>query len=88
MSIDFGNWAFRNNKLVYFLIAVLVIGGAYSAYEMSKLEDPELKVKLAMVAATPTPTSSVPRNCIRSSSSTMTFFKSSCRQSVRPRPPE
>ena len=32
MSIDFGNWAFRNNKLVYFLIAVLVIGGAYSAY--------------------------------------------------------
>lgn len=52
MSIDFGNWAFRNNKLVYFLIAVLVIGGAYSAYEMSKLEDPELKVKLAMVAAT------------------------------------
>ena len=52
MSIDFGNWAFRNNKLVYFLIAVLVIGGAYSAYDMSKLEDPELKVKLAMVAAT------------------------------------
>lgn len=52
MSIDFGNWAFRNNKLVYFLIAVLVIGGAYSAYEMSKLEDPELKVKLAMVTAT------------------------------------
>ena len=52
MSFDFGNWAFRNNKLVYFLIAVLVIGGAYSAYEMSKLEDPELKVKLAMVAAT------------------------------------
>lgn len=52
MSIDFGNWAFRNSKLVYFLIAVLVIGGAYSAYDMSKLEDPELKVKLAMVAAT------------------------------------
>ncbi len=52
MSIDFGNWAFRNSKLVYFLIAVLIIGGAYSAYDMSKLEDPELKVKLAMVAAT------------------------------------
>lgn len=52
MSIDFGNWAFRNSKLVYFLIAVLVIGGAYSAYDMSKLEDPEIKVKLAMVAAT------------------------------------
>ncbi len=52
MSIDFGNWAFRNSKLVYFLIAVLVIGGVYSAYDMSKLEDPELKVKLAMVVAT------------------------------------
>lgn len=52
MSIDFGNWAFRNSKLVYFLIAVLVIGGAYSAYDMSKLEDPEIKVKMAMVAAT------------------------------------
>ena len=52
MSLDFGNWAFRNSKLVYFLIAVLVIGGAYSAYDMSKLEDPEIKVKLAMVAAT------------------------------------
>jgi len=52
MSLDFGNWAFRNSKLVYFLIAVLVIGGVYSAYDMSKLEDPEIKVKLAMVAAT------------------------------------
>lgn len=52
MSLDFGNWAFRNSKLVYFLIAVLVIGGAYSAYDMSKLEDPEIKVKMAMVAAT------------------------------------
>ncbi len=52
MSIDFGNWAFRNSKLVYFLIAVLVIGGAYSAYDMGKLEDPEIKVKMAMVAAT------------------------------------
>lgn len=52
MSIDFGDWAFRNSKLVYFLIAVLVIGGAYSAYDMSKLEDPEIKVKMAMVAAT------------------------------------
>lgn len=52
MMPDLGNWAFRNSKLVYFLIAVLVIGGVYSAYDMSKLEDPEIKVKMAMVAAT------------------------------------
>ena len=52
MSIDFGKWAFRNSKLVYFLIAVLLVGGAYAAYDMSKLEDPEIKVKTAMVAAT------------------------------------
>ena len=42
MSIDFGNWAFRNSKLIYFLIAVLIVGGALSAYDMSKLEDPEI----------------------------------------------
>ncbi len=52
MKLDFGSWAFGNSKLVYFLIAVLLVGGVYSAYDMSKLEDPEIKVKLAMVAAT------------------------------------
>lgn len=52
MNIDFGKWAFKNSKLVYFLVAVLLVGGAYAAYDMSKLEDPEIKVKLAMVAAT------------------------------------
>lgn len=50
--IDPGKWAFKNSKLVYFLVAVLVIGGLLSAYDMSKLEDPELKVKLATVVAT------------------------------------
>ncbi len=50
--IDFSAWAFRNRKLVYFLIAVLVVGGAYSCYDMSKLEDPEVKVKLAMIVTT------------------------------------
>lgn len=49
--IDFGKLAFDNKKLIYFLIAVLVIGGLYSAYQMSKLEDPEIKVKMAMVVA-------------------------------------
>ena len=50
--IDFGKWAFGNRKLVYFVVAVLVVGGILSAYDMSKLEDPEIKVKLAMVVAT------------------------------------
>ncbi len=50
--IDFGMWSFRNKNLVKFLIAVLVVGGLFSAYQMSKLEDPEIKVKLAMVVTT------------------------------------
>ncbi|MCM1109017.1 MAG: efflux RND transporter permease subunit [Clostridium sp.] len=47
--MDWGQWAFRNRKLVLFLVAILLIGGAFSAYDMSKLEDPEIKAKLAMV---------------------------------------
>ena len=47
--IDISKWAFENKKLIYFLIAVLIVGGAYSSYEMSKLEDPEVTVKVAMV---------------------------------------
>lgn len=50
--MDLGKWAFENKKLVYFLVAVLFIGGLYAAYNMSKLEDPEIKVKTAMVVAT------------------------------------
>lgn len=50
--IDYGKWAFDNKKFVYFLVAVLLIGGIFSAYNMSKLEDPEIKVKMAMVVAT------------------------------------
>ncbi len=49
---DISSWAFRNRNLIYFFIAVLLAGGAYSCYRMSKLEDPEIKVKLAMVATT------------------------------------
>ena len=47
--MNIGKWAFKNSKLVYFLVAVLVIGGILGAYQMSKLEDPEIKVKTAMV---------------------------------------
>ena len=50
--MDISQWAFRNRNLIYFLIAVLVVGGVFSAWQMSKLEDPEVKVKLAMVATT------------------------------------
>lgn len=49
--IDLGKWAFENKKLVYFIVAVLLLGGIFSAYQMSKLEDPEIKVKTAMVVA-------------------------------------
>lgn len=42
-------YALQNRALVKFLIAVLVVGGVFAFISMSKLEDPELKVKQAMV---------------------------------------
>ena len=50
--IDFGKWALSNKALVWFLVIVLFVGGLFSAYDMGKLEDPEIKVKTAMVVAT------------------------------------
>ena len=47
--MDISRWAFKNRRLVQFLIAVLIVGGIFGAYQMSKLEDPEVKVKTAMV---------------------------------------
>ena len=47
--MDFGKWAFDNFKLVHLVIVVLLMGGLYAYYDMSKLEDPELKVRQAMV---------------------------------------
>ena len=49
--MDLGKWAFNNRGLIYFLVAVLMVGGIFSVYNMSKLEDPEVKVKMAMVVA-------------------------------------
>ncbi|MDR1886584.1 MAG: efflux RND transporter permease subunit, partial [Prevotellaceae bacterium] len=46
---DMGKWALKNRRLLYFLIAVLVVGGVFAFNDMSKLEDPEIKVKQAMV---------------------------------------
>ena len=51
-NIDFSNWALNNRKLINFFIICLVIGGVMSFYDMPKLEDPELKVKQAMVVTT------------------------------------
>lgn len=52
MKFDFSSWALDNKKLVYFFVAILVVGGALSYYSMPKLEDPALKVKQAMVVTT------------------------------------
>lgn len=48
--MDAGKWTFANKNLLNFLIAVLIIGGLWSAYAMSKFEDPEIKVKVALVS--------------------------------------
>ena len=42
-------YAFRNKPLIYFFLFVLITGGIYSFFSMSKLEDPEIKVKKALV---------------------------------------
>jgi len=47
--MDFGKWAFDNRKLVSFLIFVLIVGGMFSYWLLPKLEDPEIKVRQAMV---------------------------------------
>lgn len=50
MSI--ANYALGNRALIQFILAMLVIGGIFSFYEMSKMEDPEIKVMQAMVLTT------------------------------------
>ncbi len=47
--IDLGKLALANRPLVHFLIAILLIGGFLAFRSMSKLEDPEIKVKQAMI---------------------------------------
>ena len=46
--INLADYALNNRALVKFFIAVLVIGGIFAFNSMSKLEDPEIKVKQAM----------------------------------------
>ena len=50
--MDFGKWALKNKKLLYFLIFVLVVGGFFAFYNISKLEDPEITVRKAMIVTT------------------------------------
>lgn len=44
------DFAFNNKRIVYFLILILSLGGIVSFHFISKLEDPEIKVKKAVVA--------------------------------------
>ena len=50
--IDFGKWALDNRKFIYFATLILVVGGVFSYINMSKLEDPEIKVKQAVILTT------------------------------------
>lgn len=47
--MNFTEYALKNRALVYFFVIVLVLGGIYSFFTMSKLEDPAITVKQAMV---------------------------------------
>ncbi len=50
--MNIGKWALSNSKLVYYIVAILVVGGALSYYNMSKLEDPTISVPQAVVVTT------------------------------------
>lgn len=47
--MNLSEYALNNRALVKFLILVLVVGGIFSFISMSKLEDPEIRVKQALV---------------------------------------
>ena len=46
--MNFTEYALKNRAFVYFFVFVLVVGGIYSFFTMSKLEDPAITVKQAM----------------------------------------
>lgn len=47
--MNFTELALKNRALVYFFVFVLVVGGIFSFFSMSKLEDPAVTVKQALV---------------------------------------
>lgn len=50
--INYSKWALDNRNLINFLVICLVVGGILAYNSMSKLEDPAIKVKQAMVVTT------------------------------------
>ena len=50
--MNYSKWALDNSKLIHFLVVILVVGGFMAYGSMSKLEDPAIKVKQAMVITT------------------------------------
>ncbi len=50
--MNFSKWALDNRNLINFLVFCLVVGGVLSYRSMSKLEDPAITVKQAMVVTT------------------------------------
>lgn len=50
--MNIGKWAISNSRLVYYCVAILVVGGLLSYYDMSKLEDPAVSVPQAVVVTT------------------------------------
>ncbi len=47
--MNIGKWALSNSKLIYYIVVILVLGGLLSYYQMSKLEDPAIVVRQAVV---------------------------------------
>ncbi len=50
--MNISKWALANSKLFYYIVAILVVGGVLSYQSMSKLEDPAITVKQAVVVTT------------------------------------
>ncbi|MFR9650355.1 MAG: efflux RND transporter permease subunit, partial [Rikenellaceae bacterium] len=50
--MNISKWALANSKLIYYFIAILVVGGVLAYVDMSKLEDPAITVKQAIVVTT------------------------------------
>ena len=47
--MKFINYSIKNTVVVRFLVVLLVVGGLFSYFKLGKLEDPEFKIKEAMV---------------------------------------
>lgn len=52
MELNFSKWGLNNRNLINFLVVCLLFGGVMAYESMSKLEDPAIKVKQAMIVTT------------------------------------